>query len=45
MSIDIEQELNQLGYSFESEGSRTVQVKKFSAITDANAMDISFCYY
>lgn len=46
MSIDIEQELNQLGYSFESEGnSRKVQVSKFSSITDAGSTDISFCYY
>ena len=45
MSIDIEQELNHLEYSFESEGSRNLQVTKFSSITDADSTDISFCYY
>ena len=45
MYIEIEQELNQLGYSFESEGSRKVQVTKFSSITDAGSTDISFCYH
>lgn len=45
MSIDIEHELNQLKYSFEIEGTKNVQVKKFSSITDARLTDISFCYY
>lgn len=45
MSIDIDQELNQLGYSFESEGSKKEQVTKYSSITDAGSTDISFCYY
>ena len=44
MSIEIKQELNQLGYSFESEGGE-VHVTKFSSITEAGSTDISFCYY
>ncbi len=45
MPIDIKQELNNLGYSFESEGDGEVQVTKFSSITEAGSTDISFCYY
>ena len=44
MSIEIKQELDHLGYSFESEG-REVHVKNFSSITEAESTDISFCYY
>ncbi len=44
MSIEIKQELNHLGYSFESEG-REAHVTKFSSITEAGSADISFCYY
>jgi UDP-3-O-[3-hydroxymyristoyl] glucosamine N-acyltransferase len=45
MSIDIEKELNHLGYPFESEGIGNLQVTRFSSITDAEPADISFCYY
>ena len=45
MAIDIEQELNHLGYPFESEGTRNLQVTSFSSISDAGSTDISFCYY
>lgn len=45
MTIDIEQELNHLGYSFKIEGSRNVKGTKFSSITSAGSNDISFCYY
>ncbi|MDN5846458.1 MAG: hypothetical protein L0H53_09315 [Candidatus Nitrosocosmicus sp.] len=44
MSIEIKQELNHLGYAFESEG-REAYVIKFSSITEAGSADISFCYY
>lgn len=44
MPIDVKQELNNLGYSFESEGG-DVHVTKFSSITEAGSTDISFCYY
>jgi UDP-3-O-[3-hydroxymyristoyl] glucosamine N-acyltransferase len=45
MPIDVKQELNNLGYSFESEGVGEVHVTKFSSITEAGSTDISFCYY
>lgn len=45
MSIDVEQELFQLGHPFKAEGNRKAQVTKFSSITDAGSTDISFCYY
>jgi UDP-3-O-[3-hydroxymyristoyl] glucosamine N-acyltransferase len=44
MPIDVKQELNNLGYSFESEGG-DAHVTKFSSITEAGSTDISFCYY
>ncbi|HYF99631.1 MAG TPA: LpxD N-terminal domain-containing protein [Candidatus Saccharimonadales bacterium] len=45
MSIDIRQELNNLGHSFESQGGGGVHVTKFSSIAEAGSKDISFCYY
>ena len=44
MYIEIKQELDHLGYSFESEGGE-VHAKNFSSITEAKSTDISFCYY
>ncbi len=44
MNLDVKQELMNLGYEFKAEGE-DITVAKFSAITEAERNDITFCYY